>query len=68
MIAASVICRRAILKKAQGALGKVIPGKEDAAVGKIRKQAVMHKLLTPCAKNQLNHLLKNQDLKNFMQR
>ena len=42
--------RRAILKNSQLALGEVMRGKEDATAGKKRKQAVMHKLLTPCAK------------------
>ena len=42
--------RRAILKNAQQALGEVMRGKEDAAAGKKRDQAVMQKLLTPCAK------------------
>ena len=34
--------RRAILFNAQLALGQVMLGKEDAAVGKKQKQAVMH--------------------------
>ena len=38
------------MKNAQRALGEVVRWKEDAAAGKKRKQAVMHELLTPCAK------------------
>ena len=57
--------RRAILKYAQQALGKVMLGKEDAAAGKKRKQAVMYKLLTPCAKTPAESSpQKLQDLKN----
>ena len=61
--------RRAILKYAQQALGKVMLGKEDAVAGKKRKQAVMYKLLTPCAKTPAESSpQKLQDLKNWMQR
>ena len=38
------------MKNAQLALGEVMLGKEDATAGKKGKQAVMHELLTPCAK------------------
>ena len=40
--------RRAVLKNAQRALSKVMRGKEEAAAGKKRKQAVMDEILTPC--------------------
>ena len=45
--------RRAILKNAQRAFGEVLQGKDSkgrCCAGKKGKQAVMHKLLTPCAK------------------
>ena len=40
--------RRAILRNAQRALSEVMRGKEEAAAGKKRKQAVMDEILTPC--------------------
>ena len=63
--------RRAILKNAQQAFGEVMLGKEDAAAGKKRKQAAMHKLLTPCAKTSAESSSQKpgpEDLKNWMQR
>ena len=45
--------RRAILKNAHRAFGEVLQGKDSkgrCCAGKKRKQAVMHELLTPCAK------------------
>ena len=46
--------KKTILKNAQQALGEVVRGKEDAAAGKKRKQAVMHEFLPPCAKTSEN--------------
>ena len=64
--------RRAILKNSQQALGEVMRGKEDATAGKKRKQAVMHELLTPCAKTLAESSSQKsgskQILKNWMQR
>ena len=49
-ISGNILLFRAILKNAQRALGEVMQGKEVTAAGKKRKQAVVHELLTPCAK------------------